>query len=563
MINQPKELREVRDYKGEKIEVIFRKLRPVEESNGKYPALKPGVTIEGGIRLERDVAVPLRDGTIIYTDIFRPDGAGNLPAIIAWSPYGKSGLRVEGIWGGPAGSIPGVPMGTVSENTKTEGPDPDYWCRHGYAVINPDARGVGNSEGDVAFWGDSEGKDCHDLIEWVAARDWSNSRVGMAGNSWLAIAQWFTAAEQPPHLAAIAPWEGATDYYRDLLCRGGVPETAFIELIYGGMFGPGRMEDMVAMIHKYPLMNRYWESKIARLDKISVPAYITAGWSHFHLRGSIEGFRRISSTNKWLRVHRDFEWPDFYAPENLEDLRRFFDRYLKGFHNGWEMTPRVRLDVMDAFDVDYCLRRPEKEFPLARTRYEKLFLNAKTGKLSTRPVRQGSSISYEAAKGLATFDMRFEEDTELTGYMKLRLWVEASGSDDMDIFVAIQKLDEESNFLPTLVLGYPHPGASGLLRVSHRELDEVRSTPAEPFHPYRREQLLKLKEIVPVEIDIWPTSRFWHKGEQLRVAVSGHYTRAQGWPEPFGWETRNRGQHIIHAGGKYDSYLLVPRVRSY
>ena len=61
-------------------------------------------------------------------------------------------------------------------------------------------------------------------------------------------------------------------------------------------------------------------------------------------------FRRIRTPKKWMRAHRDFEWPDSYKPENLDDIRRFFDRYCKEIHNGWEMTPRVRLDVMDGYD---------------------------------------------------------------------------------------------------------------------------------------------------------------------------------------------------------------------
>ena len=130
----------------------------------------------------------------------------------------------------------------------------------------------------------------------------------------------------------------------------------------------------------------------------------------------------------------------------------------------------------------------------------------------------------------------------------------------MDLFVAIQKLDEDGNFLPTLVLGKPHPGAPGLLRVSHRELDKERSTPSEPFLTHRREQPLKPKEIVPVEIGIWPSGKFWHAGQQLRVVISGNYIREPGWFEPFGWELRNRGSHIIHTGGKFDSYLLVPKI---
>jgi putative CocE/NonD family hydrolase len=72
---------------------------------------------------------------------------------------------------------------------KFEGPDPAFWCANGYAICNPDARGVYNSGGDSLFPGQQDGQDCHDLIEWLAARDWCTGKVGMSGNSYLAIAQ--------------------------------------------------------------------------------------------------------------------------------------------------------------------------------------------------------------------------------------------------------------------------------------------------------------------------------------------------------------------------------------
>jgi len=114
--------------------------------------------------------------------------------------------------------------------------------------------------------------------------------------------------------------------------------------------------------------------------------------------------------------------------------------------------------------------------------------------------------------------------------------------------------------LRSRVIGQPHPGAQGWLRVSHRELDPERSTPAEPFLTHRREQRLRPKEIVPVEIAIWPYSMLWHAGQQLRLVVAGNYLREPGWFERFGYEVRNRGDHIIHTGGKYDSHILVPRI---
>jgi predicted acyl esterase len=559
----------------ERVEVIFRKTRPLDDPACRYPGFAPGVRVENGIRIERDVAVKMRDGVAIYTDIYRPEGAGNVPAIIAWSPYGKQPQEREILGVHPAekwmpgrilaGNQPLPPEkrpaypDACSPYTKAEGPDPLYWCKHGYAIINPDARGAFKSEGDIRVANSGEGQDCHDLIEWVAGRDWSNGKVGMSGNSWLALAQWFTAAERPPHLAAIAPWEGWTDFYRHMICQGGIPEVGFMARLFLTRCGTGNIEDVIAMIHKYPLMNEYWEDKIARLEKIKVPASITANFKHFHALGSLDAFRRIPLKDKWLRVINDFEWTDYYVPAIVEELRRFFDRYLKGIKNDWELTPRVRLAVLDPGGLDQ-LNRPEREWPLARTHYEKLFLDASKGTLSPRPVKRQSQTRYAGETGQAYFVIRFDKETELTGYLKLRLWVEADGADDMDLFVYVQKLDRQGEFLPSLVMGFPHPGAQGWLRVSHRELDAARSTPSEPYLTHRREEKLRPKEIVPVEIGIWPTSMLWHAGQQLRIVVSGHFMREPGWHEGFKYETLNRGDHVIHTGGKYDSHLLAPKI---
>jgi len=327
-----------------------------------------------------------------------------------------------------------------------------------------------------------------------------------------------------------------------------------------GWCGNG-VEDVVAMIHKYPLMNEYWEDKIARLDKINVPAYITANFKHWHSMGSFGGFRKIASRDKWIRVINNQEWPDYYALPQMEDLKGFYDHFLKGVQNDWEKTPRVRLSVLNPGGLDQ-INRPEKEWPLARTQYEKLYLDASGGTLSPQPVQGESQARYAGETGQANFIMKFDRDTELTGYLKLRLWVEADGADDMDLFVYVQKLNSKGEFLPSMILGHPHPGAQGWLRVSHRELDPARSTPSEPFLTHRHLQLLRPKEIVPVEIGIWPTSMVWHPGQQLRVVVTGHFlnTRGPDWWEDFKYETKNRGKHIIYTGGKYDAHLLVPKI---
>jgi uncharacterized protein len=543
-------------FGDEEIEVVYRETRRPGVGGHFFafaaPLEQKTYMPEPGILCEQDVPCTLRDGTIIYADIYRPVNETNLPAIISWSMFGKRQAQLVPEW-----QLMGVPPQTVSTMAKFESADPAYWCRVGYACVNVDPRGVGNSQGDVAFFNTQDGRDGHDFIEWLATQHWSNGKVGMFGNSGVAMTQWRIAAEEPPHLTCIAPWEGTGDIYRESFFEGGIPGL-FAEGIIGGVSGRQYIEDPIATGQKYPFMNAYWEDKIPKWEKIRIPTYTTVCWNHFHLRGSMEGFRKIRSTKKWLRGHRDFEWPDTYSPAGLEDLKRFLDRYLKDIRNGWELTPRVRLEVMDAYEFNYQDNRPEKEFPLARTQYKRLYLDASKGALSSEPVGNEAKVRYDSQTEATNFDIRFNEDTELTGYLKLHMWVEAEGHDDMDLFLAVKKLDEKGEFIPIGALGEPHPGAWGKLRVSRRELDEKLSTDFQPVYAHKRDQKLKAGEIVPVDIEIWPVSRIWHKGQQLRVEVAGRYIREPGWFERLEWSTNNKGKHVIHTGGKYDSYLQVP-----
>ncbi len=582
----------------EKIEVIFRKSSLLNDPEGRYPGFNPGKTIlpkgsvhrKGALPLpcdilfERDVAVPMRDGITIYINIFRPTGSEKVPAIVAWSPYGKEGGYQN------LDQLPnrmGIPVSALSNLQAWEGPDPAYWCNHGYAVVNPDARGAFSSEGDIHHWGSQEGEDGHDLIEWLALQEWCDGKVGLSGNSWLAIVQWFIASKQPPHLAAIAPWEGFSDFYRDHIARGGIPDPIFNSDILSHLYGNNRTEDTSAMIEKYPMMNAYWEDKAAELEKIDVPAYVVASWSNpIHVNGTFEGYRRISSKDKWLRVHNTMEWPDYYDTAHTDDLRRFFDRYLKAKENDWEKTPRVRLSVLNPGGRDE-VGRCENEFPLSRTRYQKLFLDAGTSTLSSSPVTEESQCRYIAddGKGKAVFTISFEQDTLLIGYLKLRLWVETKGAHDMDLFVLIQKLDRRGKALHHMsviprnrlihsamkmayALGFMklgllfYSGPNGRLRVSHRKLDPERSTPEQPYMTHILEERLSPGQIVPVDIPIWPTGMRWQVGQQLRLIIAGYNLKGPMFPGMPLAPTRNRGEHIIHTGGTFDSHLLVPVVPS-
>ncbi len=126
------------------------------------------------------------------------------------------------------------------------------------------------------------------------------------------------------------------------------------------------------------------------------------------------------------------------------------------------------------------------------------------------------------------------------------------------MFINVKKLDTKGEELAVYILDENrHPGAWGKMRVSHRKLDEKASTDFQPIQPHDEIQKLKEGEIVPADIEINPHSRIWHKGQKIYVQIAGRYIRDD-WFEPLSWETNNKGLHVIHTGGTYDSYLQIP-----
>ncbi|WP_433832979.1 CocE/NonD family hydrolase [Actinoplanes sp. CA-015351] len=536
------------------------------------PAFRPTPV---DIVFEKDVAVTLRDGVTIYVDVFRPAGTEPVPVIVAWSPYGKgqgTSTSVMGVFG-----LVGLDNKVVSGLAKFEAPDPAYWCSQGYAICNPDPRGTINSEGDSVLWDRQEGRDCHDLIEWLAVQDWCTGKVGMSGTSYLAVSQWFTAAEQPPHLAAINPWEGVSDVYRDLVLRGGMPDTGFARQLRDYSFwGLGQKEDIIAEASAYPLMSELWATKIPDFDQVTVPAYVVASYSNtLHTAGTFRAWRRIASPDKWLRVHNGQEWPDYYDETNRDDLRTFFDRYLKDEQNGWEQTPRVRYSVLDLEGGDQVDVAAD-EFPPPDVTSTKYYLDGLSRTLSTTVPVPASEALYavDANPDVVSFTTTFEAGTTLVGYPKAHLFVEARGSDDMDLFVLVQKLDAHGTPLSAFttpnhsarvqdltergatILRYK--GSDGRLRVSLRRLDEALSTEDIPVHTFDRVEKLAPGEIVEVEIDLLPIGLKFHAGEQLRFVVSSRNLLGPMMPALVEYVPANSGLHVVHTGGEHASYLQLP-----
>ena len=370
---------------------LGRTYRPGRAPTEPLPGAKPhpgfGYRTEehGNMLIERDVAIPTRRGTV-YADVFRPLGAVQAPVIVGYAPFGKHPhLDIATMWAGS-----GIPFETLSEFVPWEQFDPVRWTAWGYAIAIVD--GVGNwySEGDATFFTPEEAWVGHDVVEWLAGRDWCTGKVGWGGVSYFAMTAWSVAATRPPHLAAILPWDAASDCYREAYLHGGIPSFPFI---HGWMMltgtGRQRVEDMEAGMRDHPTFDEYWQCRVADWEAVQVPTYaVTEFPNNLHLRGTIEAWRGISSPEKFLEIRGDKEWEGFYQPESVQRQKEFFDRYLMDADNDVANWPRVRIGVRTR--EDQWSFRDEPDWPLPDVSYRTLWLDAAEGSLGDqRPVRGG------------------------------------------------------------------------------------------------------------------------------------------------------------------------------
>jgi hypothetical protein len=336
------------------------------------------------------------------------------------------------------------------------------------------------------------------------------------------------------------PWNGFSDVARDHILWGGIPDIAMAAGLAQHTPGGQSNERIDLMAERDLSWNGYWQDKSARLDKITVPAYVVAdGLAVLSAKGSMDGFMRMASKDKWLRINDTQEWYDEYNPANSAEVLG---------HDGQESY---------------------RQWPIPSTRYVKLYLDAGNHSLNNQPVTTEHSARYDAKSGQVAFSFKFDRDTKLIGYSKARLYVEAQGANDMDLFLLAEKLDADGkviepvpNCQPDLVKQCVEeigdtvpPGAPGRIQVSQRELDKELSTPYLPVLSLKNPSKLHQGEIVPIDVAIYPRAYQFHAGEQLRLTIAGATIKSSRVVP-----TINAGTHVIHTGGKYASYLQIPLV---
>ncbi len=542
---------------------------------------------------EYDVRIPMSEGFHVTANVFRSRRAAAagepVPVVMCAHPYDNHLTPALGKtpFGGPPlqyRMVPQVGRPAFSTLTSWEAPDPNFWIPNGYAVVNMNLPGYANSEGPPTAFSVHQAKCYYEAIEWVARQGWCTGRVGLAGVSFLAITQYHVAACQayggpPPALRCISPWEGVTDLYRDQMCPGGVADEGFAPFWWYTEVAPTincapaefvRLNGGLPMdfLRLHPFLDEFWRAMEPKLDAITLPMLVCASFSDhgLHTVGSFRAFREARSTRKWVYTHRTGKWAAFYAPEVQRLTKDFMDCFLKDdTSSGFLERPPVRLEVRSSRDVIHEVRH-EHEWPLARTEYVCLHLASAPPALRTEPPATATTVEYAARGGRVCLPFRFAAGTELSGYMKLRLWVEAraDGSsappDDMVIFVAVGKRDREGKTVhfEGSVGNHFDLVSRGFCRVSRRALDPVRSTEWQPVPSGTSEERLRPGEIVAVEIEIYPSSTFFAAGESLELIVAGDEIIPS---PPYRKDAScNRGRHVLHVGGPYDAHLLVPRI---
>jgi len=540
------------------------------------------------IKAERNAYVKMRDGTGIAVDIFRPDAAEKFPVLLAMSPYGKE----------MQSCIPPQGKDSFMAIGSQEAGNTEYIVSRGYVHIVIDVRGTGKSEGKyTCMFSKQEAEDGYDLVEWAAQQPWCDGNVGMVGISYFGVIQWLVAAEQPPHLKAIFPYDSFGDFYRDANYPGGILELFFWQIwrtiakknpvsVTVEDKPPEELQRLVeeakknADIRMYPwlymiletpnthphffdvMLNPndgpfYWErSACTKYDKIKVPAFCGTGWhaySYWHLTGTFRNYLGIKVPKKLL-----IDPPAFHARpwHDMHDLIiQWYDHWLKGIDTGIMDEPPIKIFVMGDNEWRY-----ENEWPLARTKWTKYYLRAWEGlSLEQEPYYdepdcfvQQPPIMTSTVNSLKFVTQPLAHDVEVTGPMALYLYASID-QDDTNWFVSLKDVDGQ---------GAEKEVTKGLLKASHRAIDENKSKPWQPYHTHLKPEPVEPNEICEYAIEIRPTSNVFKKGHRIKLEIKSLETvmsyRGMANIPPYHMCSHKTTVHRIYRDKVHQSHLLLP-----
>jgi putative CocE/NonD family hydrolase len=537
--------------------------------------------------LQEDVSIAVRDGTSIGARVYRPEGAGPYPALLAAAPY-----RFDN------NILPASPQFLWRET----GPI-DFYADNGYAYIHMDVRGSGRSAGSFGFLDRKDHEDLYDVIEWIGRQPWCNGKVGGIGQSYFCMLQWFMGAMSPPSLACLGAHDGLSDIYRAGTHHGGIPcdffpgywwyQNRFINRYPASGSSRDQATDLTAMIAAHPMYDDFWRERSAWevLDRIKVPLYSSGVWAkmQLHSRGNIDGYLRARGPKKlrmsgvpnaWAAA-AEFASVDFHK----RVLLPFYDHYLKGASTDYLARPNVEYAVRGSNAM-----RSSDTWPPANVRYVACYLtqlasqsvtSLNDGGLSRAPGATGAtSYSYpipgwvagvvgfgpsgpaggfDSVRRVLTFTGEpLAQDLEIAGPIKLTLFLSSTAA-ETDVFAKLsdqypQTNEDRSKGLNPLA----EVVTRGWLRASHREIDAAQSTDMVPRYTHRNPEPLTRGVIYKLEISLEPMAYLFRKGHRIRLElVNGDSPVTEAlWPHYY--RPDKIGTDTIHHGADYPSALILP-----
>lgn len=332
-----------------------------------------------------NISIPMRDGVALAADLYTPPGAGRWPTILIRTPYSRRSNTTRGY---------------------------RFFAEHGYAVVAQDVRGrygSGGSFGSIA----QEGPDGSDTLNWIFRQPWSNGRIGMAGASYVGIAQWWAAVQNNPHLVTIFPAVSGDDEYMDRfystggavqlghrlvwlsenLAPRGIRRPQFQDDIN---HRPLKTADLAATTLKldmwrtpmsHPSYDSFWSrlSIRSRLMNVKIPVCSIGGWFDSYAQSDLNAFSLLSKqghpVETWIGP-----WPhNFVTKFSTVDFGATANPHIRSLQLAWFN----KYLLTDRFDTKYSrpelhifvmgsgIWRDEHEWPLARTRFTPFYLDSR------------------------------------------------------------------------------------------------------------------------------------------------------------------------------------------
>ncbi|MFC5456596.1 CocE/NonD family hydrolase [Prosthecobacter fluviatilis] len=392
---------------------------------------------EAGVKVEKNVMVPMHDGVKLATDVYLPAGSSEkLPVVLTRTPYNKDGAKSYG----------------------------EYFARHGYVFVAQDTRGRYASEG-VWHWMTDDGVDGTDCAAWIAAQPWANGKIGMVGTSYVGGTQHAMALAKVPELTTVIPVDAVSNMGRQSMRNAGAFEMRFWNWI---MLNAGKgsnaalnpatqvelkemadhrwdylsllplrpgctplklapeYEDWLIQAMRHGKDDDFWAQNNILADPKrykDMPVYLVGGWYDSWAGNTSANFQALSKALKsdvylimgpWIHgmqnksAHGQVEFgAEAAIADQLAWRKEWFDHWMKGLDNSVgkaaPFAKKVRLFVMGTGDgsktKDGLLNhggqwRDENEWPLARAKATPFYLHPEGLLSDAKPKVEAAAQSY-------------------------------------------------------------------------------------------------------------------------------------------------------------------------